>query len=217
MPKLRFPVAARAMLYDQDMPEFPWAKACNTKIYVQNRTPHRVLGKITPKKVFTRKTHEVSNFSKNAKAYIVYLPGSRKVVVQWDVKFMEDRAFRECREMSSEEQSKDELLALVAQVGEPFSFQEAVQHQVWVDAMVEEYNSIMVNDVWEVVPRPQDRSVVGLRWIYKAKYAADNSVEKYKARFMAKGYAQKEAIDYEETFTPVARNTSIRTVISLAA
>ena len=66
--------------------------------------------------------------------------------------------------------------------------------------MVEEYNSIMVNYVSEVAPRPQDRSVVGLRWIYKVKYAADGSVEKYKARFMVKGYAKKEGIDYEETF-----------------
>ena len=83
--------------------------------------------------------------------------------------------------------------------------------------MVEEYNSILVNDVWEVVSRPQDRFVVGLRWIYKIKYAANDSVEKYKARFVAKGYAQKEGIDYEETFAPVARYTSIRTMISLAA
>jgi len=58
--------------------------------------------------------------------------------------------------------------------------------------MVEEYSSIMVSDVWEVVPRPQDRAVVGSRWIYKVKYDADDSVEKYKARFVAKGYAQKE-------------------------
>eukprot|EP00253_Pinus_taeda_P002359 PITA_02359 len=63
----------------------------------------------------------------------------------------------------------------------------------------------MVTDVWEVVPRPYDRSVVGLRWIYKVKYAADCSVEKYKTKFVAKGYAQKEGIDYEETFAPVAR------------
>ena len=61
---------------------------------------------------------------------------------------------------------------------------------MWVDAMVEEYNSIMTNDFWEVVPRPRDRSVVGSRWIYKIKYAADGSVEKYKSRFVAKGYCK---------------------------
>ena len=64
--------------------------------------------------------------------------------------------------------------------------------------MVEEYSSIIVNDVLEVVPRPQDRSVVGSRWIYKVKYVANDSVEKYKARFVAKGYAQKEGIDYKK-------------------
>ena len=67
--------------------------------------------------------------------------------------------------------------------------------------MVEEYSFIMTNDVCEVVPRLEDRSVVGSRWIYKIKYTTDGSVEKYKARFVAKGYAPKEGIDYEETFT----------------
>ena len=75
--------------------------------------------------------------------------------------------------------------------------------------MVEEYSSIMTNDVCEVVPKPQERSVVGSRWIYKIKYAADVSIEKFKARFVAKGYAQKEGIDYEETFALVARYASI--------
>ena len=81
--------------------------------------------------------------------------------------------------------------------------------------MVKEYSSIMTNDVWEVVPRPEDKSIVSSIWIFKIKYVADGSVEKYKARFVAKGYAQKEGIDYEETFAPVARYTSIRSVISL--
>ena len=58
--------------------------------------------------------------------------------------------------------------------------------------------------------------MAGSRWIYKVKHAADGSVEKYKARFKAKGFSQKEGIDYEETFAPVARNSSIRTIISLA-
>ena len=83
--------------------------------------------------------------------------------------------------------------------------------------MVEENDSIMKNQEWEVVPRPQGKKVVGSRWIYKVKHAADGSVEKYKARFVAKGFSQKEGIDYEETFTLVARYSSIRTIISLAA
>ena len=57
--------------------------------------------------------------------------------------------------------------------------------------MVEEYSSIMTNDVWEVVPRPRNRSVVGSRWIYKIKYATDESIEKFKARFVAKGVCTK--------------------------
>ena len=83
--------------------------------------------------------------------------------------------------------------------------------------MVEEYDSIMKNQVWEVVSRPQGKKVVGSRWIYKVKHVADGSVEKYQARFVAKGFSQKEGIDYEETFAPVARYSSIQTIISLAA
>ena len=75
----------------------------------------------------------------------------------------------------------------------------------------------MKNDVWDVVPRPQWNSVVTSKWIYKIKHVADGSIEKYKARFVAHGFSQKEGIDYEETFTPVAKYTSIRSVLSLAA
>jgi hypothetical protein len=100
---------------------------------------------------------------------------------------------------------------------EPSSFEEAVEKPVWVDAMVEEYESIVKNNVWEVVPRPADKSVVGSRWIFKVKHAADGSIEKYKARFVAKGYSQVEGIDYEETFSPVARYSSIRSILALAA
>jgi hypothetical protein len=55
--------------------------------------------------------------------------------------------------------------------------------------MMEEYASIMKNDVWEVVPRPEGKQVVGSRWLYKVKHAEGGSVENYKARFMAKGFS----------------------------
>jgi hypothetical protein len=99
----------------------------------------------------------------------------------------------------------------------PSSYEEAAENQVWKDAMAEEYQSIMQNDVWDVVSRPKEKSVVSSKWIYKTKHPTDGSIEKYKARFVARGFSQKEGIDYEETFAPVARYTLIRTILSLAA
>ena len=102
-------------------------------------------------------------------------------------------------------------------VTEPSSFQEAMQQPTWVDAMVEEYDSIVKNNAWEIVPRPVDKSVVGSRWIYKVKQATDGSVEKYKARFVAQGFSQIKRIDYDETFAPVARYSSIISIFALLA
>jgi hypothetical protein len=98
---------------------------------------------------------------------------------------------------------------------EPTCFEEAIQKKDWMDAMTEEYHSIMKNDVWEVVPRPKNKYVVSSKWIYKIKHAVDKSIEKHKERFVARVFSQKEGIDYEETFSPVARYTSIITIIAL--
>jgi hypothetical protein len=100
---------------------------------------------------------------------------------------------------------------------EPSNYEEAAEKRVWKNAIGEEYQSIVKNDVWDVVPRPKDKSIVSSKWIYKMKHAVDGSIEKYKARFVTQGFSQKEGIDYEETFAPVARYTSISTILSLAA
>jgi hypothetical protein len=83
--------------------------------------------------------------------------------------------------------------------------------------MVEEYTSIMKNDVWDIVPRPERKLVVSSRWFYKIKHATDGSIEKYKSRFVARGFSKKEGVDYEETFAPIAKYTSIRAVMSLVS
>ena len=75
----------------------------------------------------------------------------------------------------------------------------------------------MNNDVWDVVPKPEGKSVVTSKWIYKIKHVADGSIQKYKARFVARGFSKKEGIYYEETFAPVSRYTSIRSLLTLAA
>ena len=81
--------------------------------------------------------------------------------------------------------------------------------QVWKDAMMEEYQSIMKNDVWEMVLRPQGKSMVTSKWIYKIKHAIDGNIEKCTTRFVVRGFSQKEGVNYEETFAPVTKYTSI--------
>ena len=80
-----------------------------------------------------------------------------------------------------------------------------------------EYQSIMKNDVWDIVPKPENKSVISSKWIYKIKHVVEGSIEKYKEIFVSKGFSQKEGIDYEETFAPIERYTSIRTIMALSS
>ena len=71
------------------------------------------------------------------------------------------------------------------------SYKEDVEKQVWKYAMTEKYHSIMKNDVWDIIHRPDRKSVVTSRWIYKIKHATNDSVEKYKAKFVAHVFYKK--------------------------
>eukprot|EP00253_Pinus_taeda_P013786 PITA_13786 len=99
---------------------------------------------------------------------------------------------------------------------DPSTYEETTEHQVWKDVMIEEYQPILKNDVWEIVLRPGGKSVVSSKWTYRIKHATDGSIEKYKARFVARGFSQKEGDDLK-TFAPVARYSSISVVIALAS
>jgi hypothetical protein len=97
------------------------------------------------------------------------------------------------------------------------TFEDVVLKKQWKEAMIEEHQSIMKNDVWEIVPRPKEKSIVTSKWVYKIKHAADGSMDKYKARFVARGFSQKEGEDYDKKISTVARYTSIRSIMSLVA
>ncbi|CAL2255037.1 unnamed protein product [Prunus armeniaca] len=100
---------------------------------------------------------------------------------------------------------------------EPESFEEAVKDDSWQKAMENEIHMIEKNDTWDLVDRPSDKPVIGVKWVYKTKLNLDGSVQKNKARLVAKGYSQKPGIDFNETFAPVARLDTIRILVALAA
>ena len=85
-----------------------------------------------------------------------------------------------------------------------------------MSAMEKEMKSLHENKVWNLVELPKDRKVVGSKWVFKQKVGANGSVERYKARLVAQGFSQKFGLDYDETFCPVVRFESVRTVIALA-
>lgn len=102
----------------------------------------------------------------------------------------------------------------------PDTLQEALDspdRDKWIAAAIDEIGAHLENKTWEVVQLPQGKRAIGCRWVFRIKVNADGTVDKYKGRIVAKGYAQKYGVDYTETFAPTARFGAVRTVVALAA
>ena len=103
---------------------------------------------------------------------------------------------------------------------DPINFRQALEgskSQEWIDAMNEEIKSMKDNDIWDLVTLPESVEPIGCKWIFKTKRNSKGDVERYKAHLVAKGYTQKEGIDYKETFSPVSSKDSFRTIMALVA
>ena len=73
----------------------------------------------------------------------------------------------------------------------------------------------MQNETWELVPPPEGKNIVGSRWVFKVKRNSDGNVERFKARLVAQGYSESHGLDYQEVFSPVLHNTSIRSLLAV--
>lgn len=100
---------------------------------------------------------------------------------------------------------------------EPSTYEQACHDPKWVVAMNSEIQALEDNKTWSMVPLPLGKRPIGCKWIFKIKYNADGTIERHKARLVAKGFTQREGIDYKDTFAPVAKLTTVRCLLAVAA
>ena len=100
---------------------------------------------------------------------------------------------------------------------EPKKIDDALPDPSWVSAMQEELSEFKRNQVWRLVPRPSNKTVIGTKWVFRNKLDEHGTVTCNKARLVAHGYRQEEGIDYDETFSPVARLEAIRLFLAYAS
>jgi hypothetical protein len=99
----------------------------------------------------------------------------------------------------------------------PSNYRSALADPNWRAAMADEYQALVANGTWKLVPRPPGVNVVSGKWIFKHKYHSDGTLARHKARWVVRGFSQQYGIDYDETFSPVVKPATIRTVLSIAA
>ncbi|CAA0811306.1 cysteine-rich RLK (RECEPTOR-like protein kinase) 8, partial [Striga hermonthica] len=206
----------RAMMSYSSLPDLFWGYALETTVYILNRVPSksvpstplelwsghkpslrhlRIWG--SPAHVLRTDTDKLEprtrvrlfvGYSKEMKGGLFHRPEDQKVIVSTNARFLEVDYALQDRDAES-----------------------------WQKAMKSDIESMDTNQVWDLVEPPSGVRAIGCKWVYKRKRGADMKVETFKARLVANGYTQKEGIDYEETFSPVAMLKSIRILLVVVA
>jgi hypothetical protein len=119
--------------------------------------------------------------------------------------------------------SKDYVVYIsedVRKMDDPASYKEAMMSEnskKWLEAMEDELSSMSSNGVWDLVEIPDGAKNVACKWLYKTKYDSKGKVKRFKTRLVAKGFTQREGIDYTETFSPISKKDSFQIVMVLVA
>jgi hypothetical protein len=99
----------------------------------------------------------------------------------------------------------------------PKTVRTALHDPSWLTAMQDEYRALMSNRTWELVPRPPGANIVTGKWLFRHKLKADGTLERYKARWVVRGFTQRPGVDFSKTFSPVVKSATVRTVLAIAA
>ncbi|KAG8503700.1 hypothetical protein CXB51_001699 [Gossypium anomalum] len=107
-------------------------------------------------------------------------------------------------------------VALCLSTETPADIHEAMRHEFWKAAVHNEFQALLHNNTWSLYSLPINRRAIGYKWILKVKKKADGTVERYKARLVAKGFSQHARLDFRDTFSPVVRVVTIRTILAIS-
>jgi histone deacetylase 1/2 len=99
---------------------------------------------------------------------------------------------------------------------EPKNVKQALLDPKWKTAMQEEYDALLQNKTWSLVPLPSHRQAIGCKWVFCVKENPNGSVSRYKGRLVAKGFHQRQGFDFTETFSPVVKHVTIRLILTIA-
>ncbi|BBH06862.1 transposable element gene [Prunus dulcis] len=132
---------------------------------------------------------------------------------------LESQELRRSKRARVEKNFGDDFYTFLVE-GDPTTYKEAVMSvdaPFWKEAINDEFQSIIQNNTWMLTNLPAGNKAIGCKWVFRKKLKPDGSIDKYKARLVAKGFTQKKGIDYFDTYSPVSRITTIRTLIALAS
>ncbi|CAB79159.1 LTR retrotransposon like protein [Arabidopsis thaliana] len=206
---------------------------------LQGKSPYEMLYKTAPKYSHLRvfgslcyahnQNHKGDKFAARSRrcVFVGYPHGQKgwrlfdleeqKFFVSRDVIFQETEfpySKMSCNRFTS---SHKAFLAAVTAGMEPTTYNEAMVDKAWREAMSAEIESLRVNQTFSIVNLPPGKRALGNKWVYKIKYRSDGAIERYKARLVVLGNCQKEGVDYDETFAPVAKMSTVRLFLGVAA
>ncbi|KAE8658140.1 Retrovirus-related Pol polyprotein from transposon TNT 1-94 [Hibiscus syriacus] len=181
---------ARCLRLNAGLPKHFWAEAVNMACYLINRSPRASLAGKVAEEVWTGHDQKQDTTVVDFEQFPVEKP--------------------ETSQLTSGGSTRDDL--------QDYSLARDRENDKWMSAMVEEMESLNHNRTWELVTLPEGKKPIGCKWVYKKKPAVtEKEGEKFKARFVAKGFSQQKGVDYDEIFSPVVRHTSIRAILALVA
>ncbi|KAG8487132.1 hypothetical protein CXB51_020669 [Gossypium anomalum] len=238
---------ARCLLFQSKLPSKFWAEAVNTSVYLLNKLPTHAVKDKTPFEAWHGLKPTVSHLKVFGCVCYALIPAEKRTKLERKAApgiFVGYNSIKKGYKLIEEDQPDNNLEPVENQpsnedfddapmrgtrtiadiyqrcdvaIVEPSDFKEATRDKHWKKAMKTELEMIHKNDTWELVERPDDKKVIGVQWVFRAKYNADGSLNKYKARLVVKSYSQQYGIDFMETFVQVARLDTIKLLFALAA